>query len=122
MNNEDLKQISEEIINNSLPKDLYGNPLIILMIIGILLNAIRVLQECNRNKTGDKIETYYNHIKHLCAKKSWFTKMRLKKIIRKEMNPDDYKLYNNMLVESILNKGETISHKEVNILLEASHV
>lgn len=122
MNDEKIKNITEEIISQSLPKNLYGNPLIILMVIGIILNGIRVLQECNKNRTGDKITTYQKHINGLCAKRGWYTKMRLKKIMRKEMNPEEYKTYANILVESILDKGEKISYKEVATLLEAANV
>ena len=117
MNNVQLEKISNDIIANSLPKNLYGNPLLILMLISIIVNSVRVIQECSKkDNTTQELNT---NIKSLCSKKSWLTKMRLKKIMRKEMTKDEYKQYANLLVSAILNKGENITEEETSVLLEA---
>jgi hypothetical protein len=118
--NDQLKDLSNEIIAESLPKDMYGNPLIILMVIGIIVNAIRVIQECNKNNKDLKNIT--DQVQNLCNKKGWFTKMRLKKIMRQTMNKDEYKQYAHSLVNGILIKGETITEDNISVLLEASNV
>jgi hypothetical protein len=120
MNNK-LTDLSNDIISQSFPKDMYGNPLIILMVISIIVNAIRVIQECNKNDEKN-IQNITENVQVLCSKKSWFTKMRLKKIMRKTMSREDYKQYGNSLVNAILNKGETITEDNITVLLEASNV
>lgn len=121
MNNEKLNILAEKIIVKSLPKDTYGNPLIILMVVGIIVNCIRVIQECNKSNATN-LDDMQQQIKTLCYKKSWFTKMRLKKIIRKHMNKEDYKICSNILTDAILTQGETLTEEELYTLLEASNV
>lgn len=121
MINDKLKNISNEIIASSLPTNMYGNPLIILMIIGILVNAIRVIQECNKTDSKNVEETT-KLVRSLCNRRGWFTKMRLKKIMRQNMNKEDYKQYSNNLSNAILTKGESIKDEDILILLEAANV
>lgn len=119
MNNLQLEKISNDIIANSLPKNLYGNPLLVLMLISIIVNCIRVIQECSKNNNNNTTQELKTNIRSLCSKKSWFTKMRLKKIMRKEMTKDEYRQYSNLLVNAILDKGEHVTDEETSVLLEA---
>ena len=100
--NEKLKNIALKILDKtSFPKeDNYGFAIVtILMIISIVLTCIRILQECNKNKLSnlstaqDKCNLYGKEIKYYSVNKGWFTKMRIKKILRKEMTKDDYHKY-----------------------------
>lgn len=122
MNNEKLQLIAEDIVGTkTLPADKFGNPLMILMIVGILVNIIRVIQECNKKETN-KFTFYKKHIHQLSSYRSWFTIMRLKKILRQQLSKEDYKLYSQSLINAILNKGERITDEELLTLMEAANV
>lgn len=120
-NKEQIKKIAEEIIESSdLPKD-YGSIILILGIVSIILSTIRIIQECNKNKEfsneQDEIQFYKNKIRELSNRRGWYTKMRIKKLLRNEMNRDDYKQYANSIVEAILNYGEKLSTDECTFLI-----
>lgn len=120
-NKEQIKKIAEEIIESSdLPKD-YGSIILILGVVSIILSTIRIIQECNKNKEfsneQDEIQFYKNKIRELSNRRGWYTKMRIKKLLRNEMNRDDYKRYANSIVEAILNYGEKLSTDECTFLI-----
>jgi hypothetical protein len=48
--------------------------------------------------------------------------MKLRKLIRRELKPDDYKEYGWQLVDAILEKGASITDEEVLTLLETANV
>ena len=48
--------------------------------------------------------------------------MKLRKLIRRELKPEDYKEYGWSLVNAILDKGESITDEEVSTLLEIANV
>lgn len=128
MNNEELKNIATKIIDQ-LPKkpDRFGYVVTILMVISIILTLIRVIQECHKNKiktfgATEKCSFFKEEIKTLSFNRSWFTRMTIKKIIRKELSKDDYYEYGNDLMKAILNTGEYLNEKEVNALMEAINV
>lgn len=123
--NEKLKTLAVEILESkkeNLPPNKFGSIIMILMIISIMLTAMRILQECNKNKKEDKILVYKQHIRELSSYRGWFAKMKLRKIIRRELNREDYKLYAKSLTNAIFDKGERITDEEVSTLLEASNV
>lgn len=127
---EKLKDLAQKVIKNSgLEKEeKFGSVVMILMVISIILTAVRVLQECNKNKASllsskqDKYNLYGEDIKTFSLRQGWFTKMRIKKIIRKELSPDDYRQYSLKLLSGILTTGENITDDEVMTLVEASNV
>jgi hypothetical protein len=101
-NDEKLKNIAIKILEKSkTPKDdNYGFAIVtILMIISIVLTCVRILQECNKSKilanctAEDKYALYGEQIKEFSSRRGWFTKMRIKKILRREMSPEDYNKY-----------------------------
>jgi hypothetical protein len=100
----------------------------ILMMISIILTVIRVLQECNKNKasklstTQEKYSLYGDDIRNFSKQRGWFTKMRIKKIIRRELSKEDYNTYSIPLLGALLNIGETITDDEVITLVEAANV
>jgi hypothetical protein len=131
MNNEKLKNIAIKILNKSnVPKDeTYGFAIVtILMIISIVLTCVRILQECNKNKLSnlstaqDKYNLYGEQIKTFSERRGWFTKMRIKKILRREMKKEDYEKYSLTILNALLETGEILTDDEVQILVEAANV
>lgn len=125
---EDVKAIARKIaVDSDIDPDAkFGSVLVIIMLIGIFINVIRVIQECNKselfsdNKT--KSEFYANEMRSLSSRRSWYTKMRLKKILRQHMPIPEYKKYKNVLCENILNAAESVTQEQVNSLLEVQNV
>lgn len=128
--NQKLKDIAEGVRKKSdIPEDeVFGSVIAILMIISIILTLVRVLQECNKAKMSndfsskEKIDFYGSEIRSLSVKRGWFTKMRIKKVIRKNMSKDQYVKYNSVLLSAILNTGESLMDDEVYTIVEAANV
>lgn len=124
-----LKLIAEKVLSKAkLDKnEKFGSVIAILMIISVILTAVRILQECNKNKTeslakGDKYSLYGKEMRLFSSRRGWFTRMRLKKVIRKELSREDYIKYSIPLVEAILDTGESLTDDEVITLVEAANV
>jgi len=128
--NDELNNIAEKIRKESgIPEDeKFGSIMAILMIISITLTLIRILQECNKNKKADQLSAtdkyslYGSEIKSYSIKRGWFTKLRIKKAIRKQMSSDQYKKYGSALLDAVLNTGENLKDDEVITLVEAANV
>lgn len=130
-NKEQLKNIALKVLSKTnIPKNNEHtfDPFTILMIISVILTCIRILQECNKNKLNkectaqDKYALYGAEVKEYSIRKGWFTKMRIKKILRREMKPDDYNKYSLSITNSLLDNGETLTDEELQTLVEAAHV
>ena len=130
-NNEKLKAIAIKILEKSrVPKeDSYGFAIVtILMIISIILTCVRILQECNKNKLSaqstaqDKYSMYGEQLHTFSERKGWFTKMRIKKILRREMKKEDYEKYSLSILTALLDTGEILTDDEIVTLVEAAHV
>jgi hypothetical protein len=130
-NNEKLKAIAVKILEKSrVPKeDNYGFAVVtILMIISIILTCVRILQECNKNKLSaqsteaDKCAIYGEQLRDFSVRKGWFTKMRIKKILRREMSREDYEKYSLTILNALLETGEILTDDEVVTLVEAANV
>ena len=125
-----LKEIAQKVIREAglADDERFGSVIAILMMISIILTVIRVLQECNKTKisqlsdTQDRFAIYGENIRTFSKNKGWFTKMRIKKIIRRELSPDDYAAYSARLVNALLNIGEHLKDDEVVTLVEAANV
>ena len=129
MQNKKLDAIAQKVLDKMQPKDNenFGAIITILMIISIILTLIRVLQECNKSKlaafTGkNKYQYFGEQIKETVIKRSWFTKMMLKKAIRKELGREVYKQYGVPLMNAILETGEQLKDDELITLAEAANV
>jgi len=118
--NEKLEKIALDILGSQeLPEDKFGSVIMIIMMVAILVNCIRVIQECNKNKKDqDQLLIYKQHIKEICEYRGWFPKMKLRKMIRKELKPEDYRTYARPLVRAIFDKGARITDDEVLTLME----
>ena len=125
-----LKEIAQKVIREAglADDEKFGSVIAILMMISIILTVIRVLQECNKTKISqlsnaqDRFAIYGENIRTFSKNKGWFTKMRIKKIIRRELSPDDYAAYSARLVNALLNIGEDLKDDEVVTLVEAANV
>ena len=123
-----LEAIAKRVITQSpLSEENYGSVILVLMFVSIIITAVRVLQECDKNKmvslnTEEKIRHYEEQIKEISIRRGWYTKMRLKKILRRELKPDDYRQYKNEIVTAILDVAENLKEDEVSTLMEAINV
>lgn len=131
MNNQDLQKIAQKVINKvniqSEDKEKFGSVIIILSVISIILTLIRVMQECDKSKiklfnSNEKYSYFGNKIKETIARRAWFTKMTIKKVIRRELNREDYYSYGVPLMNAILDTGENLKEDEVKTLVEAANV
>jgi hypothetical protein len=128
--NEKLKNIAEKIrqLSNIPEEENFGSVIAILMIISITLTLIRVIQECNKNKLNtnctaqDKCNLYGAEIRSYSIKRGWFTKLRIKKLIRQKMSKEQYVKYGLPLLNAILDTGEYLKDDEVTTLVEAANV
>jgi hypothetical protein len=129
MNNEKLRAIAQKVINkveNKNPEK-FGSVIAILMIISIILTVIRVLQECHKTKVSnfsavDRTTYFAKEIKQTIINRTWFTKMIIKKTIRKELSKDDYREYGVILMNAILDTGEELKDDELITLAEGANV
>lgn len=125
-----MQQIAKKVISNIDHKkddENFGFVVTILMIISITLTLIRIIQECNKKKTqlfsaSKKYSYYGSEIKALAMRKSWFTKMMIKKAIRKEMGREAYRAYGIDVLNAILKTGENLTEDEIITLVEAANV
>ena len=130
MNDTKLKSIGSKVLAKAkIPEDeKFGSVIAILMIISIILTVIRVLQECNKNKLSttctaeDKNTLYGTEIKEYSKRRGWFTKMRIKKILRRELDQEKYEKYSLALTNALLDTGENLNQEEISCLVEASNV
>lgn len=129
--NEKLKAIAIKILEKSnVSKDSnYGFAIVtILMMISIILTCVRILQECNKNKltaqstAQDKYAMYGEQLHTFSERRGWFTKMRIKKLLRKELSPAQYQQYSFQLLNALLDIGANLTDDEVQTLVEAANV
>lgn len=123
-----LKAIAQKVLEKTRwpQSQNYGSVIAILMVVSIILTSIRILQECNKTRNSlsvaDKCGFYKAQIRDLSKKRTWLTKLRLKRVIHKELNKEEYKQYGNELLNSLLDIGDTLTDEEITILVEAANV
>lgn len=125
----DINKIAEKVLNK-IPNnqdDKFGFVITTLMIISIVLTLIRVIQECNKSNLeicsqSEKYSYFKEQISERTIKRSWFTKMVVKKAIRKELSKENYKIYGVSLMNAILDVGESLSNDEIITLVESANV
>lgn len=123
-----VKNIAQKVIDQ-VPQDpeKFGFVITILMVVSIILTMIRIMQECNKSKLfgfndKERVHFFKEQIKTLSIKRSWFTRMTIKKAIRKQLPRELYKAYGMDLMNAILNTGEKLTEEEIQSLVEASNV
>lgn len=129
MNNEKLKNLAQKILSmvpNAPPT--FGSVMAILMIISIILTLIRVVQECRQSKLKlfrnkeEKCSFMMTELKTFSLERSWFTRRTIKKLLKKELTPTEYKIYGVPLMNAILECGSNLSTEETLTLMEAANV
>jgi hypothetical protein len=125
----DLSEIAEKVINKMPQKseENFGFVITVLMVISIILTLVRVIQECNKTKTDnfnqqEMCAFFGEQTKTLSIKRGWFTKMTIKKILRKQLSKDNYKTYGYDLMNAILDTGAELNEKEIKTLVETLNV
>lgn len=128
-NNPELQNISRKILKRAnIPEDQkFGSIIAILMMISIILTIIRVIQECNKKKTigmncKEKGLIYGEEIRNYGKKRGWFSRLRIKKILRQQLPKEDYIKYGLQLTEILMDSGEKITDDEAITLVEAANV
>jgi hypothetical protein len=128
-NNKKLEDIAKRILKQAnIPNDQkFGSIIAILMMVSIILTLVRVIQECNKTKTNDmtyeqKSGIYAESIRSYSKKRGWFTRLRIKKILRRELPKEDYHKYGIKLTEILMDNGENITDDEALTLVEESNV
>ena len=128
--NPKVKNVGERVMKQAgIPEEeQFGSVIAILMVISIILTLIRVLQECNKNKLSsdctaqDKYSLYGEEIKNYSIRKGWFTKLRIKKVLRQNMSKEQYSKYSMRLMSALLDNGENLKDDEIVALVETSNV
>jgi len=102
----------------------YGiDPLTIIIIIGILVNVVRVIQECRKEDTsrlslGDTAQLLTTDIRSKSNKLGFFQKRRLKNIIKQYLTQKEYNKYGDALFNALLVVGKKSKDEQVSALLE----
>lgn len=107
--------------------DKYGNIIVVVMIIGIILSLIRVIQECNNRQFGvlsqeQKAKKMYEQIRSISISRTFLNKWRLRRIIKEKLNSEDYNKYGTKLRDAILDTGVDLTEEESYTLVEAANV
>ena len=125
-NQEKLKEIAASILekanyetDDNVENDEHGSVIAVIMIICVMLTLVRIIQECSKNK--DKM-FYADRIRSFSVRRGWFTKMKIKRVLRRELKPEDYKKNAASLVNAILDTAATMKEEDLIALLEASNV
>jgi len=121
-----LEDIANQIVQKSdlKPTQNFGSVLIVLSVISIVLTIIRIIQECNKSELSsikdkkDIYDLYSKEIRDLSSKRGFWTKVRIKKLIKKELPPDLYEQYQFALTNSLIEYGQNISDEDVKTLVE----
>lgn len=104
---------SETIAKDFIKNNGYGSIITIIMVIGIMIQIMKVLQNCNTAKNQDKM---YGQMQILGKKRSWWTQYRIKKILRQNLPNTVYTEYRDKLTSDLLNYSECMSKSDFSCL------
>jgi hypothetical protein len=119
-----INEIASEVIQDIDPKESERYGIVtIIMIISITLTFIRIMQECEKNKTSnmsedEKRQFVLDRIKTLSERKGWYTRMRIKKVLRQNLGKEVYKQYRDTMSNNILNIGSNLCEEDLKLLME----
>jgi len=102
--------IAKEFIDNNN----YGSVITIIMVIGIIIQVMKVLESCNTKEP----EGLYGLMKKSTSNPGWFTKMRLKKILRQNLPKQVYKEYNQKLISDLISYSQEMTESDFSCLME----
>jgi len=123
------KKILDKTNDQVKEENKYGiDPITIIMLIGLALTLIRIIQECRKDKMkgfgsqSEKADYITTEAKFLCFNHSWLTRRRIKKAIQNNLTKQQYKVYGEPLLKSVLEVGKTLTEEETKALLEYKNV
>lgn len=124
----DLEKIGKKVLDRTsiAEEQKFGSVLAIIMIIGIIVNVVRAVQECEKHTScelnNDQQATFFLGVfKRLSMKRGWSTNMKLRKIIRQNLPIADYRMYKAEIQDAILEVGVKVSEQETFTLMEAAN-
>lgn len=126
--NAQLEKIAKKVLSNmDSTNDNHGiDPITIIIIISIIVNVIRVIQECRKNRTlirdkNTKAALLQKDIQDIVLKDSWFNRLRLQRIVKQNLSKDQYKVYGKNLQKSLMEVGINLTEDETYTLMEAAN-
>lgn len=133
MSNSTVNDLASEIIretekNLKQPQNTYGiDPLTIILIIGIIVNVIRVIQECKKDKVSKMMQEeaasyILTEVRYKAANCGWLTKRRVRSIIKEKLTKEQYAKYGEPLLKALITVGVKATDEQVSSLMEYSHV
>lgn len=127
-----VNNLATEILNKTtknvdIKDDEYGiDPITIIICISIIVNVIRVIQECKKKsqlmKMREKKEYLTAEIKSLSFNDTFFTRLKARKVIKQKLTKDQYKKYGESMLTAIIETGKYIKDDQVEALLEYENV
>lgn len=122
-----MKVMDKMDLSKSSKDDKYGNIIVVIMIIGVILSLVRIIQECNskklfRSNREQTAQFMRNEVRSMCISRTMLNKWRLRKIIKEKLSPEDYKMYGDQLRNAILDTGVDLTEEESYTLVEAANV
>jgi len=121
MSNKVLEDVAQTISNKSTAEskdENFGSIILTIMIIGIILNLVRIIQHCDKEQTS---ESCAKRIKKVCDRNSWYTVMRIRKTIRQSIGMEKYRTYGRAMVKSIMDTGNELTEEKLIEIVEASN-
>jgi hypothetical protein len=125
------EKVLEDVLKEVKETSRYGiDPLTIIIVIGIIVNVIRVIQECNKNntssfskgETANFLTTKIRSNSFLRGSRGFLNKMRMQNIVKKHLNKNQIKTYMNPLIKAMIELGKTVTDEQTSALLEYQNV
>lgn len=119
-----LEETNKNLENNNSQK--YGiDPITIIICISILVNVIRVIQECRKEKDKDKstelrFTSLLTEVRYQAINSSWLGKRRIRKIIKEKLTKEQYQKYGEAMLKALLAIGTKATEEQVSSLMEYS--
>lgn len=119
-----LKVMDKMDLSNK--NDKYGNIILIVMIIGVILSLIRIIQECNKKFSvfdkDQRAKYMHEQVKSICINRNFLNNWRLRRLIKDKLNAEDYREYGDKMRKAILDTGVDLTEDESYTLVEAANV
>ena len=122
------KDIQKKILSEVKEKDVYSiDPITIILIISVIVNIIRVIQECNKKEidslqNSEKVELLSTDVKFRSIHNSFLTRWRLKSIIKSHLDRKQYQVYGDAMLKVLLEAGKNITTEQVIAIMEHTNV
>lgn len=128
-----VNNLATEILNKTTKdidkeNDKYGfiDPITIIICISIIVNVIRVIQECKKKSqlmpVRERKEYLTAEIKSLSFNDSFFTRLKARRVIKQKLTKEQYKKYGESMLAAIIDTGKYIKDDQVEALLEYENV